>query len=165
VTSKKSIHVRFTEQEDSPLLKSWLLEPGVLRWFPMINEKEVEDAVRVWMNYAKLQACLTVEWEGTPCGMANLYIQPYKKMAHQCLFAIVISEPYRGKGVGTVLLTELMALAKEKFHVEFLHLEVYEHNPAMKLYKRLGFVEYGRHPHFIKDHGGYVAKVMMQRDL
>jgi len=161
----KDREVRFTLPEDAPHLQHWLMEPGVLRWFPMINAREVEDAVRVWIGYCKIHAALTVTDKGVPCGMANLYIQPYKKLAHQCLFSIIVGKAYRGQGVGTLLLTELMKLAKEKFHIELLHLEVYEGNPATALYRKMGFVEYGRHSHFIKEDGTYSAKVFMQRNL
>ena len=56
-------------------------------------------------------------------------------------------------------------LAKEEFHIELLHLEVYEGNPAIRLYERFGFVKYGEHPHFIKEEGRYLSKILMQKLL
>lgn len=143
----------------------WLSEPGVLRWFPMCNEMEIEDAARLLISYAKYNAVLTAEYDGVPCGLANLYLQPYRKLAHQCLFSILVSETYRGKGIGTALMTELMALAKERFKIEILHLEVYEGNPARRLYQRLGFTDFGFQKHFIKDSGEYIGKHYMQKIL
>lgn len=157
--------IRVTQPEDAPLLKSWLFEPGVLRWFPMMDEREVDDAVKIWVGYGKYEACFTAEYEGTACGMANLYLQPYKKLAHQCLFAIIVSEKFRNKGIGTQLLNYLMKTAKEKFKIELLHLEVYEGNPAIHLYQRAGFTVYGTEKHFIKDKGEYISKTMMQKSL
>lgn len=116
------------------------------------------------MSYAKLGAVLTAVWDGVPCGVANLYLHPYKKLSHQSLFAIIVDEKHRGKGVGKKLLQSLIILAKEK-GVELLHLEVYEHNPAAHLYRKLGFKEYGIQRHFIKDGGKYLAKIMMQMRL
>lgn len=156
---------RFTKEEDAPHLMQWLSEPTILRWFPMIDAREIEDAVRIWISYSRLQANITAEWNGVPCGMANLYIQPYKKLAHNCLFAIIVKEEHRGKGVGGALLAELIKLAKEKFHIEVLHLEVYEGNPAKKLYERFGFVEFGSQKRFIKESGKYIAKILMQKSL
>jgi putative acetyltransferase len=108
-------------------------------------------------------------WEDVPCGIANLYLQPYKKLAHQCLFAIIVDEKYRGKGVGTVLMKELIALAKNTFKIQVLHLEVYEGNRARRLYERMGFVQYGIQRHFVKEQENgsvkYLAKVMMQKQL
>jgi putative acetyltransferase len=159
------LSIRFTKEEDAPFLTKWLTDPVILRWFPMLNDREIEDAVRIWMGYCKYEATLTAEWEGKPCGMANLYLQPYKKLAHQCLFAIIVEESYRGKGIGTALLQDLMKLAKEKFRIEMLHLEVYEGNPAIHLYQRLGFKEFGFQKHFIKEKGEYLGKIFMQKFL
>ncbi len=160
-----SIEIRLTQPGDDAYLTKWLLVPGILRWFPMMDAKEVEDSVRLWMGYAQMGAALTALWDGKPCGMANLYIQPFKKLAHQCLFAIIVDEQYRGKGVGTALLTALMKHAKEKFNIEVLHLEVYEENPARKLYERLGFTKFGEQTHFIKENGQHRGKVYLQRPL
>jgi RimJ/RimL family protein N-acetyltransferase len=151
--------------EDTAYLAKWLADPSVLRWFPMTNEKEVADSIRIWTSYIMMNAAVTAEWESVPCGMANLYIQPFKKYAHQCLFSIVVDEKYRNKGVGTAMIQELIRLGKSKFGIEILHLEVYDGNPAINLYKRLGFVEYGRHPRFLKSGDEYIDKVMMEKTL
>lgn len=162
---REHLTIRFAEESDQKYLVDWLLQPGVLEWFPLADIKEVEDAARIWLGYAKHKAVLTALWDGVPCGITNLYLQPYQKMAHQCLFAIIVDENYRGKGVGTQLMTELIALAKERFQLEFLHLEVYEGNPAINLYRRLGFEQYGFQRHFMKDQGRYIGKIMMQKYL
>jgi len=159
------ITIRFAESSDEKYLVDWLLQPGVLQWFPLADQREIEDAARIWMSYSKYQAVLTALWDSVPCGTANLYLQPYKKLAHQCLFAIIVDESFRGKGIGSRLLQELMTLGKERFKIELLHLEVYEGNPAIRLYQRLGFQEYGVHPNFIKDEGKYLNKILMQKVL
>jgi putative acetyltransferase len=98
--------------------------------------------------------------------MANLYLQPYKKFVHQSLLSIIVAEEYRGKGVGAALLEGLLEHAKEKFQMEFLHLEVYQGNPAIHLYQRAGFEIYGIDRHFIKEKNGqYRAKILMQRKI
>lgn len=156
---------RLTKEEDAPHLLQWLSDPKVIRWFPMYDAREIEDAVRIWVGYSRIESGLTALWDGVPCGMANLYIQPYKKQAHTCLFSIIVKEDMRGKGVGKGLMEHLMKHAKEKFKIEILHLEVYDGNPAKHLYERLGFKEFGRQDHFIKEDGKYTAKVLMQVQL
>lgn len=160
-----NLTIRVTKPEDAEHLKQWLFEPGVLRWFPMFDEREVDDAVKIWVSYARYEACFTIECDGVPCGVANLYLQPYKKLAHQSLFAIIVSEKFRNKGVGTALLNHLIKQAKEKFKLEILHLEVYQGNPAIHLYERMGFKQYGLETHFIRDQGEYISKIMMQKYL
>ena len=161
----KNLLIRPSQLHEDAYLKKWLKEPGVLRWFPMADDREIDDAVRLWIAYSNFGACLTAEYNGVPCGMATLYIQSYKKLAHQCLFSIIVSEYYRGKGIGGALLNELIQLAKVKFSIEILHLEVYEGNPAIHLYQRAGFVEYGVQHLFIKERGEYISKIFMQKTL
>lgn len=150
---------------DQRYLVEWLLQPGVLDGFPLADTREVEDAARIWISYSTQGAVVTALWDGVPCGIANLYLQPYKKLAHQCLFAIIVDEKYRGKGIGTKLIYELERLGREKFHLQFLHLEVYEGNPAVHLYEKLGFKRYGVQRHFMKDQGKYINKILMQKYL
>ena len=159
------ISVRLAQDEDLQYLMKWLSLKEILKWFPMADEREIEDAARIWMSYTKQNAVLTALFDGKPCGVANLYIQPFKKLAHQCLFAIIVDEEHRGKGVGTLLLGELIELAKNRCSIEILHLEVYAGNPAIRLYERFGFTEYGRQKHFVKESDAYLSKILMQKRL
>lgn len=161
-----NISIRFTKKEDQKEVSRWFMEPGILRWFPMCNLKEVNDSVNIWFSYIPYKASLTALYDGIVCGAALLYLQPYKKLAHQSLFVIIVDEQYRNKGVGKRLLEELSYLAKERFNLEFLHLEVYHGNPAISLYKRFGFIEYGVHKRFLKEEdGAYRDKIMMRKYL
>jgi ribosomal protein S18 acetylase RimI-like enzyme len=159
------ISIRMAEETDEKYLIQWLSQRGVLEWFPLANMREIEDAARIWISYAKQNGVLTALYDGVPCGIANLYLQPFKKLAHQCLFAIIVDEAYRGKGVGTALLEGLIDLAKNRFSIEILHLEVYEGNPAIRLYRKFGFEEYGLQRHFVKEETRYLSKLLMQKRL
>lgn len=162
---KKDIVVRYTELEDAAALKTWLQEPGVLRWFPMQDPLEVEDAVKHWIGFSRYRCSLTATSHGVPCGLSTLYLMPYRKVAHQCLFSIIVDKEHRGKGIGTLLLNNLIHMAKDQFKLEYLYLEVYEGNPAINLYRKFGFREVGTQPHFIKEEGQYLAKIIMERAL
>ena len=85
-------------------------------------------------------------------------LQVYKEFAHQA------DHDHRRRGLsesrsGDSAATELFKLAKEKFHLEMLHLEVYATNPAINLYKRMGFREFGIQEKFIKENGVYKEKL------
>src|SRR3990167_9846318 len=110
--------IRFSKEEDAQYLTKWLDDEDILRWFPMCNKMEIDDSVRIWMSYMQYKAVITALWEGVPCGMANFYIQTYKKLAHQSLFAIIVDKGYRSKGIGTALINELLKLAKDRFHLK-----------------------------------------------
>ena len=104
--------------------------------------------------------------EGVPVGLTTLYLQPYRKLAHQCEFGIIIGPEHRGQGIGSLLLSSLMTLAKDTFKIELLHLQVYSENPAIRLYSRFGFKEFGRQDKWIKElDGSYTGRIFMERKL
>lgn len=164
-TLLSNLNFRLTKPSDAPYLTKWLSDPEVLQWFPMLTEAEVADAIKIWISYSRFSSGITVEHNHMPCGMATLYIQAYEKLKHTCLFSIIIEKDKRGSGIGRLLIEKLMELAKEKFKIRILHLEVYEGNPARKMYAKLGFVEFGRQEKFIKEKGAYLAKIFMQKKL
>ncbi len=159
------VEVRYTEPSDAKYLKEWLLEPSIQRWFPMDDEVEIDDAVMRWIAFYRYKCSLTILKDGVPCGIATLYLQPYRKLAHQCEFGIIVGQGFRNQGIGTYLMNSVIHLAKEKFKIELLHLQVYAENPAMNLYKRFGFKEFGRQNSWIKEQDRYVGRVFMERFL
>jgi ribosomal protein S18 acetylase RimI-like enzyme len=158
--------IRYTVPQDAEWLKKWLLDPSVKNSFPMLSEGEVDDAVRRWISFSRIRASLTVEMDGRPVGLATLYVQAYKRLVHQTEFGIIVDPDYRGKGVGSFLLSSIMKLAKQHFHVELIHLQVYQDNPAIFLYEKFGFKEFGRQTHWIKEgEGQYVGRIFMERSI
>jgi len=160
------LEIRFTEANDGTHLKNWLSDPTVGRWFPMADQVEVEDAVSRWIVFYRYRCSLTATIDGVPCGMATLFLQPYRKLAHQCEFGIIVAPDQRNRGVGTDLLRNLINLAAGQFNIELLHLQVYSQNPAMRLYERFGFKEFGKQSHWIKeDPNTYVGRIFMELEL
>lgn len=162
----KKLKVRFSEASDKEYLEKWFAEPGVLRWFPCQEAKEVDDTVKMLIGFSNYKCALTAEYDGVPVGYGVLFLHAYKKIAHQCLFGMIVDQEYRNKGIGTELLRYLMELAKQNFKLEVLNLEVFEGNPAISLYRRLGFREVGYHKKWLKeDDGSFRSKICMERDL
>ena len=159
------LEMRYTITEDGEPLKNWLLEPGILRGFPMVDQQEVEDSVRHWISFSRFKSSLTATINGKACGIGTLCLMPYRKLAHQCLLSIIVSGEMRGKGVGTQIMNNLLHLGKNYFGLEVIYLEVYEENPAISLYRRFGFKECGNQKCFMKEDGQYVGKIIMERIL
>lgn len=160
------LEVRYTQQGDGFYLKDWFLDREGGRWFPLFEELEINDAVIRWIAFHRFQCSITILKDGIPCGIATLYLQPYKKLAHQCEFGILVGKGYRGQGIGSYLLACLIHLAKVKFGIKVLHLQVYDGNPAIYLYKKFGFKEFGRQEAWIKEpDGSYHARIFMEREI
>lgn len=160
----EEVQIRYTIPEDGKALKKWLMDDDIARWFPMSDEAEVEDAVNRWIYYHRYKSSITAVLEDQAVGIATFYPQPYRKIKHQTELSIMVSPEYRNKGIGTKLMNYLIHLAKTKFGITLLHLQVYEGNPAQNLYKRLGFMEFGRQSHWmIEDDGKPRARIFMER--
>lgn len=115
-------------------------------------------------SYCKYRSSLTAVLDGEVVGIAYLNLHPYRKIAHQALFTIIVDEKVRGKGIGRALLEGLEKLARDGFSLESLHLEVYEGNPAIRLYRRMGYHEFGFQGHWIKEGpGDYRGKIYMEK--
>lgn len=164
-TENSGLSIRYTEKEDEKFLREWLSHPETKHWFSMDDQAEIDDAANRWVAFHRYKCSLTSLMHNVPCGIATLYLQPYKKLVHQCEFGIVVGEEFRNQGVGGYLLEHIMRLAKEQFHIELIHLQVNGENPAMRLYKRYGFREFGRQSRWIKEDGVYVSRVFMERFL
>lgn len=161
----KELEIRYSTHSDIHFLIQWLNDPKILRGFPLHGEQEIRHAAEYWMSFHQCQASLTALYQGQVAGIATLILNIYTKVAHHALLSIIVGEPFRNLGIGTVLLEKLCCLAKERFRLEVIYLEVYEENPAIHLYERLGFVEVGRQKHFYKDEIGYLAKITMEKFL
>jgi len=57
---------------------------------------------------------------------------------------LFVESSHRGQGIGTQLL-DLAETVSRAHHARFLHLEVSHGNPAIKLYRRRGFVDHQRY--------------------
>ncbi|MCB1149071.1 MAG: GNAT family N-acetyltransferase [Chlamydiia bacterium] len=165
----EGLEIRHTEPGDAKYLREWLLDPEIGRWFPMDTVEEVDDAVERWISFHKWKCSWTAVMHGVPAGIVTLYLQPYRKLAHQSEFGILVGKGFRGLSIGSHLMNHMMKMAKEKFRVELLHLQVYAENPAMRLYKRYGFREFGRQTCWIREggekNGAYVGRIFMERFL
>ncbi|MBT3393672.1 MAG: GNAT family N-acetyltransferase [Waddliaceae bacterium] len=161
----EGLEIRYTVMEDAEYLKEWLCEPGMLRWFPMVLEREVDDSVHRWVSFSNWKCALTVVLDGKPCGLGALYLMPYKKIAHQCEWGLILSTEYQSKGIGTALTKALEKLAKEKFKIELLHLQVYEGNTKGRaFFTKMGYKEFGRQTHWIKEGKDvYRGRIFMEK--
>lgn len=161
--SKKSeIDIRYTEAGDFPHLVRWLNDPETLSWFPMKTQKEIEESARNWIGFAKYRSSLTAITEKNEvCGMATLFLMPYKKVAHHALIYFIVGRPFRASGVGTSLMKNILHLARNYFSLEQVHIEVYEGCPILKLLEKFDFQIFAHQDHFVKDGNKYKARILL----
>lgn len=156
------LEIRYTQLPDAPYLKEWLTSPGMLHWFPMSEEKEVEDAVQGWIGFCRWSCSLTCTIKNEPCAIGTLFLMPYRKVAHHCLFKMIVAPKWQRHGVGYSLLKNLKHLAKTYFRLEIMHIEVYEGNPIIALLEKLGFRQFARQEKFVKENDKYLARLLFE---
>lgn len=90
--------------------------------------------------------------EGALIAIADCYpISSVSKMAHRCSCSIAVERAFHNLGIGTAMMKILIHEARTVGY-EQMELEVVSENEAaVALYRKLGFVEYGRLPHGFKN--------------
>lgn len=78
---------------------------------------------------------LVIEHDGAPAGRLTL---EYTEKQHLIMDIILLPE-FRGVGIGTAILTDLMNSARQDKLPLVLRVEFF--NPAIQLYSRLGFIK------------------------
>lgn len=72
------------------------------------------------------------------CPIGRLYSDFDSKKKQLCLIDITLQREYRGQGIGRYFIEQLIQKAKMKNAVISLH--VHPQNPALRLYRSLGFL-------------------------
>jgi len=96
-------------------------------------------------------------------GVAGFYRLANRKEAHRGhVWGVYVISAHRGQGLGRMLMSELLRIARAQPTLELINLGVASHNtPAMRLYESLGFQVYGRDVHALKMDGTYVDEDLM----
>ena len=159
------IDIRYTHMNDLASMKQWVADPEVLHWFPMSEGREVDDALQCWIGFSKYNCSLTAIYKDTPVAVGTLFLMPYRKVAHHCMFKLVVDPKYQRKGIGSSLVRNLKHLAKNYFRLELMHIEVFEGNPLISLLKKEGFTEFVRQEKYVKENGKYLARILLEVNL
>lgn len=112
-----------------------------------------------------LMLCAVVDGKivGT-CGFSP--IGKFEKTAHRAEFGIGIVKSHWNMGIGGLMLEACIGCAKTCGYMQ-VELDVVADNAsALSLYKKAGFVEYGRNPRGFKSrYTGWQELVLMRREL
>ena len=105
--------------------------------------------------------------EGVVAGTAGIEAVGAKyKLKHRAELGIAILKEYWGLGLGKALMEACIECAKEAGYTQLELNAVAENERAVALYKKMGFVEYGRNPRgFNSRVSGYQEVVYMLLEL
>ncbi|WP_421779835.1 GNAT family N-acetyltransferase [Kiloniella litopenaei] len=98
-------------------------------------------------------------------GIAGLAIPRKEKLKHkEMLWGIYIKPEMRGNGLAKQLISHIIEMAKHRTE-ELLLTVVTSNTSAIKLYKKLGFIEYGCEPRALKVGDCYYDELLMRLPL
>lgn len=153
--------IRFSEMEDLPHLNRWLSEPHGCDEYPF-DETEKEEALKNWIGFSKFQASLTGTLDEIPCAVGTLFLMPYRKVAHHCSFYLMVDPQHQRKGIGTSMVRNLLNLAKTKFRLDSVHVEIFEPSPLLPILQKLNFEPFARQEKYVKMNGCYRARILLE---
>ncbi|MGB7978833.1 MAG: GNAT family N-acetyltransferase [Chlamydiales bacterium] len=153
--------IRYTAMEDLPYLQEWFQDPKACDDFPF-GPAEKEEALKNWIGFSKFKASLTGTINDVPCAIGTLFLMPYKKVAHNCSLFLIVDPKHRRKGVGTSMIRNLLNLAKTRFRLEGVYVELYEPSELIPLLGKLGFHEIVRQENFVKIDGRLRPRVIWE---
>ncbi|MDN4525814.1 GNAT family N-acetyltransferase [Fictibacillus sp. NE201] len=150
----------------------WKLRLEALMFSPEAFASSYEDAVKRKYPIEQVQENFKAEGsstfgafaDGIMIGMVTLIQERYKKMSHKAnIFAMYVTSPSRGQGVGKALMEAAISKAKEMEGIEKLNLTVVSSNQqAKKLYESLGFTVYGTETRAMKVDGVFYDEDHME---
>jgi RimJ/RimL family protein N-acetyltransferase len=100
--------------------------------------------------------------DGRVVGWVDITPAANPRLAHRGSLGMGLIADYRGRGLGTQLITKAIQHAKE-IGLEKVELTVYTENiAAIRLYKKMGFTEIGVVKHYRKLNGKYFDCLQME---
>lgn len=158
----ENFDIRYSDVSDLSYLTKWLSEEGATDDFPF-GPEEKEDPLKNWIGFSKFRASLTGMIQETPCAIGTLFLMPYKKVAHHASFYLFVDPQHRKKGIGTSMIKNLIHLAKTRFRLEALHVEIYEPSLLLSILLKLGFAEFARQEKYVKmSNEVYRARILLE---
>jgi RimJ/RimL family protein N-acetyltransferase len=169
--SGKTFTIRTAAADDAAAMLAYIRAVAAETEFFVIEPDEfpaTEELERQWVQEHldhPGKIILLAEAARTIIGNLSFENGPHRRIAHHGVLGLAVVQQWRGQGVATALLESLLHWAGENPLIEKISLDVFATNEkAIRLYKRLGFVEAGLKPREIKrGPGQYVDAVSMYR--
>ena len=155
-----NVKVRPTELRDAPSLQRNCLSANTIDEVRRFLEKDVEEMER------GSKARLVADVEGEVIGNLEIFFGRHSLSYHTAGISTVVVNPrYRRRGIAMKLVESALNVAKEK-NIEIVKIDVEAKNtPAVKLYTKAGFKQYGRLERGMIREGEYDDLILLKKDL
>jgi acetyltransferase len=136
-----ALRVRPLRPEDEPLLHGLAAHMSAedlrLRFFTPVRGLTHTVAARLSQLDYDREMALLAERDGTALGVAHFFADPNRLRAE---YAIAVRSDWKGRGVGFLLMTRLIAIARQWGIDELVGEVMRENEPMLQMCRELGFV-------------------------
>lgn len=165
--------LRAATAEDGPaVLENFNLTHGETDFLLTCPEENLFDAAAESQYLQKMadserEIEIVAEVDGKIVGTAGVESLGNKlKLRHRAEFGVSVARAFWGLGVGRALLEVCVECARRAGYTQLELTAVAENERALSMYRRAGFVEFGRNPRGLrKSDGGYQTLVSMRMEL
>lgn len=172
IKNEKIFTIRQPLEKDVEVLALYMNEISTEKTFVALQgeqttKKETMDYItRIKKNIRnKKEICLLLFCKKELIGVADVALRQ-KIYEHIGNTSITIKKKFRGNGLGALLMERLLTESVHLVGIKKIILQVFGNNkPAISLYEKIGFKEYGRLPKAIKWRGKYVDEILMYKDV
>ena len=170
LSSGKTIVLRLPQLADAKAFSDYINQLVEEDTFISTNKQTIQDEVEyitsILKNTNDGKEAHIVAFDGEKkIGSVDIFNLGVRK-EHVGELLINILDSFRKQGLGTILLDEIIILAKEKLNLKLITLTCFSLNEvAYKLYLKKGFKQYGLLPKAIKYKGAYIDELLMYKEL
>lgn len=131
--------IRTATQQDCPAMMELICELAVYEREPDKVTVTMEEFEEAGFGKNPVWGAFVAEHEGTIVGISLYYIR-YSTWKGRRLYLedLIVHEPYRGRGLGKLLLDQTIAYAKEQGYSGMMWQVLDWNEPAIHFYKRYG---------------------------
>jgi acetyltransferase len=134
------IRLRPVRHDDEPLLQDLFVhmsrEDIRLRFFAPMRELTHALAARLTQIDYDRQMALVAQYDGAPLGVARYAAEADHRSAE---FAVAVRSDWKGRGIGYLLMTRLIEVAREAGIGELVGEVLHENQPMLGMCRTLGF--------------------------
>lgn len=152
--------IRYTKLFDEVYLSAWLESPKIAPYLMCEGADEIRNFKQHWMYYANRKSGLSVVDNDRVVAMGMFIMMPYQKVKHHAILQIIVGPDHQKKGIGSLLLKNLLHLAKEYLKLEVVYLEILGPSPYLSFFKKRGFHVYAEQKGYIE--GPISDKILLE---
>lgn len=169
----RTVILRSADRSDAKNLIQYLKDTTAETPYLIREPDEVNITMENELNFISMKAedpreiMLIAVCDGEHVGNCSIAgIGSYRRYSHRCDLAIALYQKYCGLGLGEMMMTEALKVAKQAGY-EQAELEVVADNTrAVHLYEKMGFQKYGTFPDNMKyADGSYADAYWMMKKL